>query len=412
MSSFYHKEPAAYISIDKLLLWPDNPRLKFGDFKHYNLTPQELSEEKTQANLLNYLQKDEHKLNDLIESIQRNGFSNSDPLIVVFQEEINKYYVIEGNRRLASVKSINENGGEQIDQLPCCKFIHKKGGVDFKSAINLCVAESHYLGGKKDHSGIQKAKVIYEIYWTFLNEETNFPRYRYDLSVIKKTGSFLGGLTANEVKKEISIARIYDQLIELNYAVDHKRRERLSWVFDNNKLFYDQFGFKADDNLRLSNSIESFYNLFIAPDCPVSNPTKLSYWIFVLKHKKFHQGLINLMINDPNALERIYFEFKGWTPDGGAGINPSTTPRPGIAKGINKILKSLEKIKVDSYVGSKSEDAAIEELVTIVNNKFQRLLYENIKEPSTPDLSTDPGAKNFVQPADPDQILGQFGQLT
>ena len=153
--------------------------------------------------------------------------------------------------------------------------------------------------------------------------------------------------------------------------------------------------------------------LVVDPNDPLLLSTaKLSYWLFVLKHKKFHQGLINLMINDPKALDRIYLEFKGWTQEGGDSQNPSTTTKPGIAKDINKILKSLEKIKVDSYGGSKSEDAAIEELVTIVNNRFQRLLYENIKESSTPDLFTGPGAKDFVQPADPDQILGPFGQLT
>ena len=118
------------------------------------------------------------------------------------------------------------------------------------------------------------------------------------------------------------------------------------------------------------------------------------------------------MINDPKALDRIYLEFKGWTQEGVVGNNSSTAPRPGIAKDINKILKALEKIKVDSYGGSKGEDTAIEELVSIVNSRFKRLLYENIKEPSSRDPSKDPGAKDFVQPAAPDQILGPFGQLT
>ena len=383
------------INVDDLLLWPDNPRLKFGNFEQHNLKPHELAKDQTQANLQRYLEDEEHNLKDLIASIAQNGFRTRESLIVVFQKEIQKYYVIEGNRRLASVRSINSNGGDKIKQLPCCEFVHKEeGGVDFKSAVNLCVAECHYLGGKKDHSGIQKAKVIYEIYWTFINENTSIPRYRFDSRTVKRTGEFLGGLSDKEVKKEISIARIYDQLVDLNYKVDHKRRERLSWAFENEKVFYTQFGFNSKDSLQLSNSVEEFYNLFIKTNCPVSSPVKLKEWLYVVKHRRFNLNWSHLMINEPGALTRKYLELKGWVQNEEVDDDSSPVVKPGIEKKLSKILKDLEKIKIDEYGSTKNEDTLIQQLKKIINDKFGRLLLEDVTDSVVNGINSTSGSDN------------------
>ena len=412
MGRYYSQSESKFINVSELLLWPDNPRLKFENFKNYKLTPEQLVDDKTQSSLLKYLQNAEHNLDKLIQSIEVNGFRSHEPLIVVFVREINKYYVIEGNRRLASVKTINsKNGSRDILSLPCCEFKYLNNGVDFDSAVNLCVAENHYLGGKKDHSGIQKAKVIFEIYWTFLNEGTSIPRFRLDSKIIEKTAEFLGGLSANEVKKEISIARIYDQLIDAGFKVDHRRRERLSWAIEHPDIFYKQFGFKIDDSLRLSNSLEDYYSLFLSEHCPVSNPTKLKQWLFVLKHKDFNQRHIDLMIHNPAALHNIYLQFKGWSPgdlfDHGDD-GPPNLPRKGIKRELLKILKQLQKIKIDDYANSKDEDSVIEDLKKIINDKFSRLLREDLSnKPLQPGLPVKPDTtKPPKGPATIDDILG------
>ena len=46
-------------NVSDLLLWPENPRLKFGDFADRNYSPSQLQDPKIQAKLLHRLQEPE-----------------------------------------------------------------------------------------------------------------------------------------------------------------------------------------------------------------------------------------------------------------------------------------------------------------------------------------------------------------
>jgi len=79
------------IPVADLLLDPENPRL-----------PEEL-QGSGQAELLRYL-NDEAVLEELIRSLDDNGFFEHEPLIAYEEHELQGYVVLEGNRRLAALK--------------------------------------------------------------------------------------------------------------------------------------------------------------------------------------------------------------------------------------------------------------------------------------------------------------------
>ena len=90
------------IDIDDLLLDPNNPR--FSTLKK-KVNNSKIQEEYTQRNTLENIKNyDIHKLK---ESILRVGFLSIDRVIVVkLSDDIPKFVVVEGNRRIAAVKSI------------------------------------------------------------------------------------------------------------------------------------------------------------------------------------------------------------------------------------------------------------------------------------------------------------------
>ena len=89
------------IKLDKLSLDPKNPRLS-----EFNVT-----EQSTEQEILTILWE-AMAVNELMYSIISNGFWEYEPLIIIKSND--RYIVIEGNRRLAAVKLIHEQGNINI----------------------------------------------------------------------------------------------------------------------------------------------------------------------------------------------------------------------------------------------------------------------------------------------------------
>ena len=85
------------VEIKQLLFDPHNPRL-----------PELLG--KTQPEIFRFL-VDEIGVEDVLQSIAASGVIEGDPMIARPAEIPDRYYVIEGNRRLAALKLLN---GEKI----------------------------------------------------------------------------------------------------------------------------------------------------------------------------------------------------------------------------------------------------------------------------------------------------------
>ena len=87
-----------YVRLDRLLLDSENPRFAG------------LSKTATEQEILSKLQKEMH-LDELIDSFEKNGFYNTEPLLVIKSKKQNdKFVVVEGNRRLAAIKTLLKSG--------------------------------------------------------------------------------------------------------------------------------------------------------------------------------------------------------------------------------------------------------------------------------------------------------------
>jgi hypothetical protein len=88
-----------------LLLDPNNPR--FADLGVSKEIPaHKIPEDTVQQTALARMLDDRFEVDELQESIERVGFLNVDRMVVIELAEDGKYMVVEGNRRLAAIKSI------------------------------------------------------------------------------------------------------------------------------------------------------------------------------------------------------------------------------------------------------------------------------------------------------------------
>ncbi len=86
-------------SVDNLRLWGQNPRL---DPENSYITTRDFAEEITSS------EADRNSFIDIAKSIVNRGFIPADPIVVWQNEENQKFYVVEGNRRVLAIKLLHQ----------------------------------------------------------------------------------------------------------------------------------------------------------------------------------------------------------------------------------------------------------------------------------------------------------------
>jgi AAA15 family ATPase/GTPase len=161
-------------NIDSLLLDPNNYR--FIDKPDYKFVPDEqLSDPRVQQRTLNFLLgKNNDNIQDLISSITTNGFLDIDQIQVKAVGD--KYLVLEGNRRSATLKYLYEEfkKGNDVGKLAANDFQSIKNIVCIEHedpAQHLITMGLHHISGKKKWSTVNEAQLINDLLTKFHKTE-------------------------------------------------------------------------------------------------------------------------------------------------------------------------------------------------------------------------------------------------
>lgn len=139
-------------SIAQLRLWGDNPRL---DPENTYLTTKEFAEEITNT------ESDRNNFLDIVRSITTLGYIPADPVVVWQNENNQKYYVAEGNRRVLAMKLLRQpNKSPKSIKGMVLKLSRTINRDDFEK-IPVCVAPTFedaewYISQRHSTSSLQK----------------------------------------------------------------------------------------------------------------------------------------------------------------------------------------------------------------------------------------------------------------
>ena len=154
------------VNISQLLLDPNNYR--FMDSEQYVKVPLEnASDARVQQRTRNFLLgKGQENVKDLIVSFKNNGFLDIEPIQV--KKVSDRYYlVLEGNRRVATLKYLQEQYENNIDtgsiNATTFKSISVKiiGGNDNKA--HLIAMGLHHISGKKKWNPLNQAQLVNDL---------------------------------------------------------------------------------------------------------------------------------------------------------------------------------------------------------------------------------------------------------
>jgi AAA15 family ATPase/GTPase len=160
--------------IDRLLLDPNNYR--FIDKSEYKVVPDEqIPDDRVQQRTFNFIVgKNNENISDLIVSFKTNGFLDIDQIQVKAIGD--KYLVLEGNRRIATLKFLYDEYKKGND-------VGKLAESDFKSiniveitleedpAQHLITMGLHHISGKKRWSAVNESQLVSDLLYRYGREE-------------------------------------------------------------------------------------------------------------------------------------------------------------------------------------------------------------------------------------------------
>jgi hypothetical protein len=267
----------ASVSIDDLLLDPNNPRFA-EDFSDGNTIPDSEVEEK-QTEILDHLRGADsvsgddpddfrYGLDELMKSMWSIGFVPIDQIVVRKLENSKKYLVIEGNRRVSAAKLVLEQHEklisegkkplteeEQDDLVSAGKDHSKKKPLsdsrakslkeikanelikeglseeEFSEQIRIVLGVRHH-GSLLEWGALPKA---YNIFQEYMRIEPRLESFEWEPSRSNRVVSIFS-LGEKNPKKALRTYVAYQQLVDNNYKIQPKYFDLLSTIVSNTKI--------------------------------------------------------------------------------------------------------------------------------------------------------------------------------
>lgn len=286
------------IEVNKLELDELNPRL-----------PNSIA--RTQDAMINYIASST-SLEDLMSAISQNGFFSGEPLIAIPGKN-GKYTVVEGNRRLTSVKLI-------LDPYLCSNpsrraiLIHEENQHNFDTLPVIVKNKREdvlpYLGfrhitGIKQWDPLAKARYIEQIFHS--TDAYALPTNRYH-----EVGKIIGS-RRDHIKRNLDALAVYNRIEENDfYGIENLDEQSIKFSILSTALADDRIGYFVGVDIKENNEF--------TPSHPIVDPSslnneaikELTQWLY-LKDKDGNTKVgesrnlrqLSAVVNNPKALQQL-----------------------------------------------------------------------------------------------------------
>lgn len=348
---------------DNLLLDPNNPRLKDESFDTMHYTQNELASEKLQNQLLTQICGREHEVNRLIESIRVHGYINIDSIFVKRLPLVNKYLVLEGNRRTAAIKQLrktipelNKSVAKSIEKIPVKELICRDQRSE-KEMTDYILAMRH-LGGIKEWSPMQRAHSVYVSYMSELIDNGG-KEFTYSSSIARSVADSLN-LKTKVVKRGVEISRLFDQLLEKGYAVKQDHYTLIELAISKRNLRESYFEISYVSFLLSSRGMGRFNNLCIEKGCLIKNPADFKSFSFVFDRGTEHD--VKLIEQGAESIDTVRNRLE------------QRLIKKIFRDRLQEVRDLIRSLAPSDYQGNHEEIRVILDIRELVNNKLMKII--------------------------------------
>ncbi len=336
-----------YIKIENLILDSNNPRLP--SYLHGV----------DENQIIDYMVLDAATI-ELMQAIGENDFFSGEQLLVV-EVENKKYKVIEGNRRLTSVKLLND---PDLASVQTKKIKTVVDNAKFKPLEIPCLVfddetQIHRYLGYRHITGIQPWNLRQKARYLYSMKEKNFSDKPLDQA-------------CRELAKMIGSRRDYVKRILVGFMIYNEIKDNSFFKITNLKEDTFYFGYIADSLSHIN--IVEFLGVDLNCDDPLGkinlgNLSKWTKWLFEknnenqtrLKGKSGDLSKLNKILATPTALDA--FEKQSYSLEDAYKLTENIDEI--FINSIRKALTELERADGLIHKVSKFENSLEEDLIAI-----------------------------------------------
>lgn len=349
------------ISLADLMFDPENPRL-----------PKEFRGKRDEAAVIAHMLRDE-SLIELMKSIGQTGYSASEPLLIVPEED--KYIVVEGNRRLAALKllsnpelaTVRRKSVDEVIQekrhtpelIPCIQYECREDILDYLGY--------RHITGVKNWGALEKARYLQQLYDRYIGTVGNDNIFYVLAKMIGSRRDYVAKLLTSYAMYE----RANDQAY---FGVDIEEKD-VDFSLLSTALSYENIykfvGLESTGDIKgLKVNNDNFEFLFRC----LYDPAKKIHESRELKH-------LSSVLGNPNALE----QYRAGTPLQIATyytsepvetfkqlINDAYTTLKSASSSIERIEPAEEEL---AYISGKLQD--IKKLAVIIGASLEAFQHED-----------------------------------
>lgn len=348
-----------WVEPSQLLLDPNNPRLQHDAKKVVEFRPAELADEILQQRVSKALHDKEHAVKRLVDSIKENGFVNIDSIFVKALPSVDKYLVLEGNRRTSAIKEVlRMSSGVKASTLASLEKIPVKELICdddiFAAQMTDFILSIRHIFGVKEWAPMQKAHSVYGAYLRRLHQD-GISKFRYIAPIADSVGKSMN-LKPAEVRKALSVYGIYSQLQKSGYEAKSDHYSMIEMCVGRPKMAQELFGFDKVSCELSSKGAALFDALCIEPGCEVTNPTKFRHLYKVWKDGSLRD--IGLVARGSMSVE-----------DAAKNAARCSADLDAVRK-LKSARDSLRKIEIGTLNGTLKEKGLVEDIQHTLEKKI------------------------------------------
>lgn len=347
------------VTPDQLLLDPNNPRLFDRPISRSPISAELIDTKETQSRLLAEISKAKHGLDDLVYSIQAQGFVNLDTLLVKPLNGANKYLVLEGNRRTAAIKtllaadSIERDAKDALRTL-AVKELRLEDGEDEDEEVQKIISMRH-LQKPRQWSPIARASAIYNNYMMQHKKLVGGPMNIINDKVLARTSQIIG-MQKPALRQAMGVFAIYKELSDQGFGIRAEHFSLLEMLVKSRAMASEYFGFNAEQLRTYDDGLERINDFFIDESRVVSNPQDFN------KIKRIFtsgtQDDLDLVRAGVKSIDNALRDIRGRQKD------------TSFADTLTSVRQKLEKLPISAFRDTDSEAIAIMSLKRLIEKKF------------------------------------------
>lgn len=228
--------------------------------------PKRLQGVNDEKKVIDYMVKNGNIL-ELMKSIAETGYSEAEPILVIFDEKDKKYIVVEGNRRLTAVKLLNNPQLAKIRTTSIEEIVNEANVIpkDIPSIIYksreliLDYLGYRHITGVKDWGALEKARYLDQLYQIHFDSKNK-------TTIYAKLAKMIGS-RADYVSKLHQALRLYNIANEEAYYGADISEEQISFSWITTAIGYSEIS----NFINITDDIEALNR---------ENYKKLFRWMF------------------------------------------------------------------------------------------------------------------------------------